>query len=130
MSPAEKIKLMPTSKLITLYNKLSGKSIKSFSSRASAENRTIAAQACADERASKRTPLRGRPIIDFQIKLDASSGRTKVRDGSLRGRILAHMREADAPNGVALSSLTKKFGEGAKGAVQKLLQVKWLRRID
>lgn len=156
MTNADKLKLLSTKDLLAKYNELTGKSIKRFSSRDAGEKQTLAAMTAAKPAAAKKpkkvaaetttitapaetvaaaqvkvmkeNATQGRPNLDYKIEL--SEGVAKVRDSSLRGKIMAYLRTAGTPKQVALSALVTMFGVEAKGAVQKLTQTKWLRRID
>ena len=68
----------------------------------------------------------GRPPSDFIVCLAASDGTARVRDTSLRGKIMARLRA----NGGSLSilKLEEEFGRKARGAVMKLMVVKWVEK--
>lgn len=70
----------------------------------------------------------GRPKIHFTVGL--AVGKTAVRKGSLRGKILQLLREKPEPHQATITALEEQFGEvKARAAVQKLLEAGWLKRI-
>lgn len=72
------------------------------------------------------TKTAGRPKIAFTVGLGI--GKSIVHKGSLRGKILQHLRDT-APHTSTIDALETKFGAKARGAVQKLTEAGWLKRI-
>lgn len=70
----------------------------------------------------------GRPHLNYHVKLtpDDAAGKSRVRETSLRGKILAHLR---AHGGSApITALEEAFGRKARGAVMKLMIVNWVTK--
>lgn len=141
----EQLEAMSTPELIKLYNRITGKSTKRFSSREAGIKSLLTA---ISERAARPqlpqgarvTGVRtvragkevdasksraGRPQIVYSVHV--AEGKSEVRASSLRGKILAHMKACST---ASITELEEKFGEAARGAVQKLLDPKvgWLKR--
>ena len=115
--------------LLKLYNTLSGAAaIARFSSKADGVKRVAALLAARARTARTVAPmgekLNGRPRQDFTLKARAK-GTSAVRATSLRGQVFAAIRDRGP---IALSKLREEFGPGAKGCVQKLLEVDWIER--
>ena len=144
-----KVKAMPTPELLTLYNSLTGKSIKKFSSRANGEKQTLAALTAKAATAAKAdTPKAeataaapaaarkvslmgvkmGRPKSDYGIQV-IDGAASKLRPSSMRSMIVNHMN-AQPNRSCTISALTEKFGDAVHGAVVKLLSGKHVRRTD
>ena len=130
----KKLAEMSGKELLALYNRLANRKAKKFSSRAWGEKtvkelltmREGAAPLAAPRTVQKLTGdvKKGRPSMEFN--LSPATGKTKVRVGSLRGQIMAHIGTSQA----TMASLEEKFGRAARGAVQKLLEAEWLKRSD
>ena len=150
----DEIHLMSNQALLAYYNKIAGKSVTRFPSRAIGEERAFLAQSAPKKAAKKpaksvsakkpaaaKKPVAavaakpagggksfGRPAVDF--KLVVTEGTGTVRESSLRGKILAHMKQQPASSTIRLSDLVSKFGQETKGAIQKLTVCHWVKRID
>lgn len=73
----------------------------------------------------------GRPRLQFTVGL--AIGKTAVRKGSLRGKILQHLRD-NPPSTATITALealfnTSELPNQTRGAVQKLLESGWLKRV-
>lgn len=130
----EQLQAMPMPELVKLYNQCSGEGIKRFSSRSKGVQRTIEALAkrpsstIAGVRTIRNGGKLGRPLLDFPVVL-AEQGKSQIRATSLRGQIIAHMKTLTPPS-TTVAALVEKFTEKARGAVQKLLEVGWLKRPE
>lgn len=124
---------LPTAQLIILYNRLSSKAVKRFSSRAAGVKSILAELAklppptVRTVRKASGDSKAGRPPVSFKVTL--AEGRTEVQGKSLRGKILTHMRSLAAGADEGVSTLEEKFGKEVRGAIQKLIQVGWLKRV-
>lgn len=126
---------MPTPKLVELYNRLTGAQLRRFQSRKIGIERIVVElnrQRPAEVQATRTvSPLattdakRGRPRKDFAVQISAL-GQSTVRSSSMRGKILAWLKEHDSKG--TTQQLTEAFGEKARGAINKLLEVGWLKR--
>ena len=105
----------PTAELVAEYNRITGKSIKKFASRAKAEEQTIAVLPPEKDAPSGR----GRPMVDQLIRA-VDGGTSAVREGSKRGQVLAAIR---AHKQIYRSQLTDEVGFEVAGFVQKLAEV-------
>jgi hypothetical protein len=131
----EQLEAMKTAELLKLYNRLSPKKVKRFESRKSAVEKLLKllAERAATEAAlpvRTVTPMgkskAGRPTLSFSITAN-SEGKSEVRESSLRGQIMAHIKTL--PNAtVTIAELETKFGAKARAAVQKLIANDWVRR--
>jgi chromosome segregation and condensation protein ScpB len=120
----EQLTAMPMAELVETYNSISGKkAIKRFSKRERGIELVLKSQATKTVTNGEKT---GRPNKNFT--LIEAEGKTKVRGASLRGKIMAHIN--GKPKGVTLKELEEQFGVVARGAVQKLMEVGWLKRED
>jgi hypothetical protein len=130
------LEALPTHELVKLYNTIAGQRVQKFSSRAAGIKLLLAALAeraksapkprLAVRTVSKVATNAGRPKVVFSVKM-AEEGKSEVRSKSLRGQILAHLKTASNRT-AAIADLESKFGDAARGAVLKLLEVGWLVR--
>lgn len=137
------LEALPTHELIKLYNtvRLEGAPlVKRFSSREAGINQLLKALAARSTTSQKDAKVRtvldgkndgksakaGRPVTGFSVKL-ADHGKSEVRATSLRGQIIAYVKEC---GGVAKTAdIEVKFGEPTRGAILKLIEVEWLSRV-
>lgn len=128
----EQLQAMKMQELVKLYNQCTtGQQIKRFESRAKAVERTMEALANRRPAPGVRTVRNGgkmgRPQLAFTVVL--AEGKSQVRNGSLRGQIIAHLKTL-TPNEATIAALEQKFTAKARGAVQKLLEVGHLKRKE
>ena len=135
------LEAMPTQELVRLYNTIAGKQVTRFSSReagiksllkALAERaksaKTVRTVRDGKDDTSGKTSKAGRPQAMFSVKL-ARQGKSEVRSSSLRGQIIAHLKTQEQST-ASIADLEAKFGDKARGAVQKLLSVDWLQKLE
>jgi hypothetical protein len=137
----QQLEAMKPAELVKLYNTLAGTSIKRFETKNKGIERIMkwqeehpetppASQATTTTRTvSKMAGKIGRPPLDYTVKVKADgAGKSHVRESSLRGKILAHLKA----NGMKarVQQLEQQFGRKARGAVLKLIEVNWLERDD
>lgn len=136
----EQLEALKTPELVKLYNKHSSKKVKRFESRKVAVQKILqlisdhAAKVASLPTGTVRTVRKlntskaGRPTLEFSVTACAE-GASEVREDSLRGQIMKFIKEqADAT--ATIAALESKFGDKVRGAVQKLIAVKWLKRNE
>lgn len=135
------IKEMKTADLIALYNQLTGKSIKKFSSRAAGEKQVAAAQ--AKHGAAKGKIIKGasggkngRPKLSFAVQLTEEKAKSKPHRASARAALIGWLRdqkltvEGKAVIGASIETIESHFKRKMRGVVQKLIEKNWLKRIE
>lgn len=154
MSP-EQVRALKTPELVTLYNRLTGKSIKKFSSRATGEKQVIKALA-ASPAATPPTPhplpqgtvrnvrgassggKNGRPKSKFIVQLTEDKAKSKPQKSSDRQALIDWLKSKgtiqhggeDLAHAASIDSIETHFAKRMRGVVQKLLEKNWLRRIE
>lgn len=96
-----------TAELVAEYNKITGKNIAKFKNRATAEEKV----------ASVLPKQRGRKPINATYKY-VGTDEVRVRDTSMRGQVLAAIKEAGK---IQKADLDRKFGQNTSGFVSKLV---------
>lgn len=141
MSP-EQIKGLPTHELVALYNRLTGKNIKRFSTRAKGEAQTL--KAVQQHSSAVRTVRNGisgkngRPKSRFIVQLTAESAKSRPQKTSARTALIEWLKSKDPiqhageslPNAATIESIEAHFNRRMRGVVQKLLEKLWLKRIE
>lgn len=138
----EQLEAMGTAELLKLHNRLittPAKPVKRFESRKIGITkllRLIAERAAVEASLPKGTvrtvskmgaSKAGRPTLEFSVAA-CQDGKSDVRESSLRGQIMVHIR-SQPESKASISQLESKFGtEKTRGAVQKLIAVGWLKR--
>lgn len=140
MTP-EQIKAAKTSELVSLYNTLTGGTVRRFASRAAAERRVKEAMAAQSSSVVATSPLsiktkakarkisgtnsapKGRPRLDTSVKL--SEGISKLNTSSLRAHLAAWLTEQPSKTATQ-AAIDAHFGRDMRGVVQKMIYVKHL----
>jgi hypothetical protein len=155
---SEDVAKMTTQELIELYNRLTNKSIKRFSSRVAGEQQVLraiagskasaTASAAAQPESTKQptaAPARpvavrtvkgkasasgtGRPVLDFKVKLTESSAKSSPHKESLRQQLIEWLKKRDEPV-ATIDAIERHFNRNMRGVVRKLVEVNWLQRIE
>lgn len=143
------IKTLSTKDLVALYNKLSGKAIKKFSSRAAGEKQVAALLAkCSPasilgaekslQPAAVPAPVVarvvkgaasaeavGRPKANFDVTLTAAAAISKPNSLSLRRQLITDLAAAKGQT-ISIAAIESKFGRNMRGVVQKLRDKHWV----
>lgn len=109
---------MSMAELVSLYNRLTGKTVRRFSTRERGAELVLKA-----ENGSKK---HGRPFASYCVTL-APKGKITVREDSIRGKIIAHLKTLSSAQ-ASIKDLEEKFGKQARGAVHKLIFAGWLTK--
>lgn len=151
MTP-EQIRALKTPELVALYNRLTGKSIKKFASRAAGEKQTIKAQASSSPPAVPALPQgtvrtvrgsstggkNGRPKSKYIVQLTEDKAKSKPQKASDRHALIEWLKSKGAihhggeelSHAASIDSIEAHFNKRMRGVVQKLLEKHWLRRIE
>ena len=130
------LEAMATPKLVELYNRLTGSQLKRLQSRSIGIERIIvelnkqnAVRTASGARTvqGEASVKMGRPPFDYSVEVSVL-GQSTVRPSSMRGKILAFMKEHGGK--ARCSELVTQFGAQARGAVIKLLATGWLKRVQ
>lgn len=149
MSPDE-VRALKTPALVALYNKLTGKSVKKFSSRATGEKQVL--KALAAQPATPQLPQgtvrtvrgassggkNGRPKAKYIVQLTEDKAKSKPQKGSDRQALIDWLKSkgtiqhngTELPHAASIESIETHFNKRMRGVVQKLLEKFWLRRIE
>ena len=136
------LKTATTKQLVAEYNRLTGKNIKKFSSRAAGEkqvlaatNKPLSAVALLPPKAQKVKGARrvkgaiaaeaaGRPVIDYLVTLTPTKAQSHPNSKSLRRQLIEWMEKRGTP--AAISQIEKHFGRSMRGPISKLREKDWL----
>jgi hypothetical protein len=143
MTP-EQVRALRTPELVALYNRLTGKSVKRFSSRSKGEGLVIKALANRPPAASTRvvnghaTGRSGRPKAQYAVQLTEEKAKSKPYKDSTRAALIAWLRSKGSitvgneslANAATIDSIETHFGKRMRGVVQKLLEKSWLKKIE
>lgn len=132
MTKAELEKLS-TKDLVALYNKLTNKSIKKFSSRAAGERQTLAAAKKSKPRVrtvrGAASGKNGRPKLSFTVQLTEDQADSNPHAKSARMALVEWLRAQ--PDGKAsIDAIEAQFKRAMRGIVQKLAEKKWVKRLE
>lgn len=153
MTP-EQVRALSTVELVAIYNRLTGKSITRFASRAKGEAQVLKVLQAANVEAARArvarsvAPIartvngsasekRGRPKSRFIVQLTEANGKSKPQKESDRMKLIEWLRAkgpithegAELPNAASIDSIETHFAKRMRGVVQKLLDKGWLKRI-
>lgn len=135
----EQVAAMKTGALVALYNQLTGKKIKKFSSRAAGEKQVLAAAAKAEAAGTtvkgSAGAKNGRPTISFSVTLTEEKAKSKPHAASARMKLIEWMRSDAVPakegkKTVTIEQINAHFKRKMRGVVQKLIEKKWLARSE
>lgn len=126
------ISALASKDLVALYNRLAGKSIKKFSSRAAGERQVASLLASAPKarivRGAATSGKNGRPKITFTVRLTEAKAQSKPHPASDRMQLIEWLRKR--PEGQAsIDTIDSHFGKSMRGVVQKLFEKSWLVRV-
>lgn len=130
MTP-EQVNALSTPELIALYNRLTGKSITRFASRAKGASQVLKALAAQPKArtvngsASGRT---GRPKAQYSVQLTEERAKSKPNPKSDRWALIEWLRAQ--PNATAsIDAIEAHFKKRMRGVAQKLIAKLWLKRL-
>lgn len=138
------VKELTTPELIAEYNRLTGKSIKRFSSRPAGEKQVTAARAKVSGHTETARTIRGasggrngRPKLSFIILLTEDKAKSKPHRESDRAALIGWIRERELKHGsetmkgaATIEEIEKHFKKSMRGVVQKLEEKSWVKRIE
>jgi hypothetical protein len=119
----EDVATAPTSELVKEYNEQTGKSIKKFSDRATAERKVKEVLPASPKEKKKPTGRIARDRSAIFIERH-NEGTTKISPNSLRGKLLVNLPEGEK---ISWKDLEEKVGFSIAGPLQKLEKVGHVR---
>lgn len=127
----EQVKALSTKDLVALYNRLTKKSIKKFSSRATGEKQVLAVLAKAPKPrkingAAGSTAGSGRPKAAFEVKIAPTGGETILHKASLRKKLMVWLENREGKL-ATIDAIEKHFGRPMRGVVNKLKEKGWVK---
>lgn len=132
--PATNVKAMKTTELVALYNRLTKKSIKKFSSRAAGEKQVSAVLAANGGKArvvrgkAGANKTLGRPTLSFAVEL-LGQGVSRLQPKSLRRQLLEWLEVREGKS-ATIEAIEAHFKRNMRGVVNKMEEKGWLKSLE